>query len=49
MVKLWIWVLLLCVLAIFVGGIMTILRGILKMRELLLKKDGKERQSLRNS
>jgi hypothetical protein len=40
---LWIWVLLFCVLAIFVGGIMTILRGILKMRELLRKQPKKER------
>ncbi len=35
---LWLWVLLLCVLAIFVGGIMTILRGLMKMRELLRNK-----------
>lgn len=33
--SLWILVLLACVIAILIGGIMTILRGFLKMREIL--------------
>lgn len=34
---LWLSVLLICVLAIFVGGVMTILRGLIKMRDILRK------------
>ncbi len=38
MSTLWVLVLLICVIAIFVGGIMTILRGFMKMRDILRQK-----------